>query len=333
MIPGPSPDPPIRSGPILVTGGAGYIGSVLVRDLLERGERVRVLDRMLHGGHGLSGLEREPNLEIRSGDLRDPRLHDEALEGVASVIHLAAIVGDKACAQDEELAVQTNWTATVALARNAAKRGLRRFVFASTCSVYGEGREDVLSESSPVRPLSLYAETRRHAELGLLELVGAGGFEPVLLRFGTVYGLSPRMRFDLVVNLLTMHAVSRGRVTIFGGTQWRPLVHVADIARALILAMTEPLPDGEPVLNVGDTLENYQLIDLKEELEARVPGVRITVVPGVTDRRTYRVSFDRIERLWGFRASKRVGDGIEEVAGALRSGALPDPESRRYVNA
>jgi nucleoside-diphosphate-sugar epimerase len=320
--------------PIVVTGGAGYIGSVLVRRLLAAGEEVRVLDRMLHGSHGLLGLEAERRLEIQSRDLRDPRTFDDALEGADTVIHLAAIVGDKACAQDEDVAVQTNWTATVAFARRAAALGVRRFVFASTCSVYGEGRNEILSESSPVHPLSLYAETRRHAEVGILELVGSQSFEPVILRFGTVYGLSPRMRFDLVVNLLTLRAVRSGQITIFGGGQWRPFVHVVDIARALELAVAEPLPfEGEPILNVGDNLENYQMRDLKEEYERIVPGVRVSIAPEATDPRTYRVSFDRIERLWGYRASRRVADGIEEIAKALRAGALPDPDHPRYVNA
>ena len=319
--------------PILVTGGAGYIGCVLTRMLLEQGARIRVVDRLLHGDHGLKGLETESRLEVISQDLRDPRTHEEALAGVETVIHLAAIVGDKACALDEDAAIQTNWTATVALARRAAAMGIRRFVFASTCSVYGEGRDEVLTEDSPVRPLSLYAETRWHAEQGLLELAGSAPLDPMILRFGTVYGLSPRMRFDLVVNLLTMKAVRTGRVSIFGGGQWRPFVHVADIARALVLGMTEPLPPGAPILNVGDNLENYQLRDLKEELESRVPGVRVTIDAAASDPRTYRVSFDRIERLWGFRATRRVGDGIEEIANALRSGAIPDPEHRRYVNA
>ncbi len=324
----------MSQAPILVTGGAGYIGSVLVRQLLEAGRTVRVLDRMLHGGHGLEDLAHDRNLSVMMRDLRDPRVHEEALLGTDTVIHLAAIVGDKACAMDEDLAVQTNWNATIGLAKRALAVGVKRFVFASTCSVYGGGRDEILDEESPTKPLSLYAETRWHAEKGILELDRNAGFEPVILRFGTVYGLSPRMRFDLAVNFLAQKAVREGKVEIFGGSQWRPFVHVADIARGIVMALDGPLPRGTlPILNLGDNLENYQLRDLKEELMTHVPGVRVTIQPEKEDLRTYRVRFDRIEREWGFRATRRVGDGIEEVARAVRSGVIADPRERRYYNA
>jgi len=324
----------LSARPILVTGGAGYIGSVLVRMLLQAGRPVRVLDRMLHGGHGLEDLAHDPNLTVLVRDLRDPRVHEQGLEEVKTVVHLAAIEGGKACALDEDLAVQTNWSATVAFARRARALGVHRFVFASTCCVYGEGRDEMLTEESPARPRSLYAETRWHAEQGILELTDDSEFEPVILRFSTVYGLSPRMRFDLAVNFLAQQAVREGEVQIFGGSQWRPFAHVTDIARGIIMAIEEPLPpDGPPILNLGDNLENYQLRDLKEELEAHVPGVRVTIQPEKEDRCTYRVRFDRIEREWGFRARRRVGDGIEEVARAVRSGVIADPRERRYYNA
>ncbi|HLG42872.1 MAG TPA: SDR family oxidoreductase [Planctomycetota bacterium] len=324
----------MSAAPILVTGGAGYVGSVLVRRLLSKGCRVRVVDRMLFGARGLEELDYDANLEILVRDLRDPRAHGEALDGIETVVHLAAIAGEAACALEADVAVETNWIATVALARRARASGARRLVLASTCDVYGEDRDETLTEDSPVKPSTLYAELGSHAEQGVLELADGSGFEAVVLRLGAVYGLSPRMRFDLAINHFAQKAVREGEVSLSGGTRWRPFLHVEDAARGIVMGIDGQLPIRPArIFNLGDNLETYPLRNLKEELEAEVPGVRVTLLPEQEDHPAHRVCFDRIEREWGFRATRRIRDGIEEIVRAIRSGVIADPEDRRFHNA
>jgi len=248
------------------------------------------------------------------------------------VIHLAAIVGEAACAADPRLAVETNFEATKHLAEASAAAGIARFVFASTCSVYGTGLAGRLSEESALAPTELYAESRVNAEHALARVAGAR-FRPTVLRFGTVYGYSPRTRFDLVVNLLTARALRDRAVSIFGGEQWRPFVHVGDVARALQASLEADLDRvGGQTLNVGDNRENYQMKDLGPVLIREIPGTEVRVVPEVVDQRSYHVVFDKIERLLGFHAAHGVADGIREVRDAIRSGRIPDPSDRRLVN-
>jgi len=317
---------------VLVTGGAGYIGSILVRRLLEARHDVVVIDRLSFGGEPLGDLEGRPGYRLVTGDIRDRDLLDRLVRDTEAVVHLAAIVGEAACGADPRLAIETNLDATRHLAESSAAAGIARFVFASTCSVYGTGLAGRLSEESALAPTELYAESRVNAEHALARVAGAR-FRPTVLRFGTVYGYSPRTRFDLVVNLLTARALRDRAVSIFGGEQWRPFVHVGDVARALQASLEADLDRvGGQTLNVGDNRENYQMKDLGPVLSREIPGTEVRVVPEVVDQRSYHVVFDKIERLLGFHAAHGVADGIREVRDAIRSGRIPDPSDRRLVN-
>ena len=292
---------------VLVTGGAGYIGSILVRRLLEANHDVAVVDRLAFGDGPLRELEGRPGYRLVTGDIRDRALVDSLVGDRDAIVHLAAIVGEAACAADPKMAVETNFDATRHLAEAAAAAGISRFVFASTCSVYGTGLSDRLSEESALAPTELYAESRVNAELALTHISGPR-FRPTVLRFGTVYGYSPRTRFDLVVNLLTARALRDRAVSIFGGEQWRPFVHVADVARALQASLEADLDRvGGQTWNVGDNRENYQMKDLGPVLTREIPGTSVRVVPEVVDKRSYHVVFDKIERLLGFRAGHLEG--------------------------
>ena len=317
---------------VLVTGGAGYIGSILVRSLLEADHDVTVVDRLSFGDEPLRELDGRPGYRLVAGDIRDRDMIDALLRDRDAIVHLAAIVGEAACAAEPKLAIETNFEATRYLAESSAAAGISRFVFASTCSVYGTGLAGRLSEESELVPSELYAESRVNAELALARIAGPR-FRPTVLRFGTVYGYSPRTRFDLVVNLLTARALRDRAVFIFGGEQWRPFVHVADVARALQSSLEADLDRvGGQTLNVGDNRENYQMKDLGPVLVREIPGTEVRIVPEILDKRSYHVVFDKIERLLGFHASHGVAEGIREVRDAIRSGRIPDPSDRRLVN-
>jgi len=317
---------------VLITGGAGFIGSILVSQLLKSGYKVIVLDRLMFGVDSLKHFMKnpDPNLSIIIGDIRNEDDVNRALDNADAVIHLAAIVGDPACAADSDLAVNVNFNATVRLADMCKKRKIRRFIFASTCSVYGVGKQDVLDEDSEVNPVSLYAETRLYGERGILSLVDKN-FSPVLLRLGTLFGLSPRMRFDIIINYLTQKAEKEKKISIFGGDQWRPLLHVEDAARAFQVAMESPIHKIEnQIFNVG--LINMQIKDIGKIIQENIPGTKLELIEKLSDKRSYNVKFDKIKEILNFQAKRSIESGILEISQALKEGVITDPTEKKYYN-
>jgi nucleoside-diphosphate-sugar epimerase len=320
-----------RLGRVLVVGGAGYVGSVLTRRLLRWSYPVRVLDAFLYGSDSLDEVRDHPRAEVVHADTRDVEALREAMDGVDSVIYLAEIVGDQACNLDPATTVAINVTATRTAAELARRIGVRRFVYPSSCSVYG-ATDSIVAEDSRVNPISLYARGKVAVERALLGMAD-DAFEPVVLRLATVYGLSPRPRFDLVVNLLTARAQTDGSITIDGGDQWRPFVHVADAANAMIEALRQPSDSvSGQVFNVGSNDQNYMIRKIAELVRSRVPGSSI-VSGSVSDARNYRVSFDKIRKQLSFVARRTVTDGIDEIRDALEQGLVDDYRQARFSNA
>jgi nucleoside-diphosphate-sugar epimerase len=316
---------------VLVIGGAGYIGSALLPKLLERGYRVTLLDLLLYGTEPIQDVIDHPRLKVLQEDFRQIDKVVEATQGVDAVIHLGGIVGDPACALDEDLTTDINLMATRMTAEVCKGSGVSRFIFASTCSVYGAS--DVrLDEKSQLNPVSLYARSKIASEKVLLNMAD-DRFSPVILRFGTIYGLSGRTRFDLVVNLLTAKAVVDRQITIFGGDQWRPFLHVEDAATAVLQVLEAPLPlVRHQVFNVGSDEQNYTIRQIGEIIHGLVPEAEIVNKEADLDPRNYWVSFSKIKRTLGFKPQKSIEQGVEQVIEAIRSGKVTDYKDAKYSN-
>ncbi len=320
---------------VLVTGGAGYIGSVLVRILLKEGFRVRAFDSLKFGGDALYDVAQNPNFEFVRGDLRNNDDIDKAIDGVDMIAHLAAIVGDPACSKFPEEAEQVNWTAAVNLFEKAAKAGVKRFVFASTCSNYGKMSDpnSYVDEDSELKPVSLYAELKVKFEKFLMEKQKGTDMSATALRFSTVYGFSPRIRFDLTVNEFTRNVCVNGEQEIWGPQFNRPYCHVDDLARSVLLVLQSPIEKVKGrVFNVGDTSENYSKRMLMEEIQKQIPTAKAIYVERSEDPRDYRVNCDRIKKELGFTITKKVPDGIREIAKLMQSGIITDPYSEKFRN-
>lgn len=303
---------------VVVTGAGGYIGTALVPMLLEAGYAVRAIDRLFFGSDLLPA---HPHLEVLKRDARG--LTEAELAGADYVIDLVALSNDPAGEMFQEQTYAINYRARANTAQLSRRVGVKRYILPSSCSIYGFQAEGVTAdESSPTNPLTTYAKANEMAEKAVLPLA-ADDFVVVVLRQATVYGLSPRMRFDLAINGMTYGAWKTGVLPLMrDGSQWRPMVHVKDTAAALMFMLTAPAErvNGE-IFNVGSQRNNYRLGELAERVAAAVPrAVRIEWY-GDPDRRSYRVSFDKIERL-GYRAKYVAEDGVREICEALAANKI-----------
>jgi len=316
---------------VLVTGGAGYIGSHVVQKLLARGHAVQVVDNYLYGGQGLIDLFNHPRLEMIEGDIRSRETMRSAVRGANRVIALAALVGDAACELDVNRTISINQEATQLLAEVCREEGVQRVVFASSCSVYGANSNGMLDETSWLNPVSVYAKTRIRSEEILLEQIDR--FSVTVLRLATVFGLSSRMRLDLLVNTFTANGFFDGKIRVFGGQQYRPNLHVQDAAEAFILAAMAPDEKvrGE-TFNVGDESLNYTVLEIAKLVQGEMPHVEVEIAEGESDQRNYRVKFDRIREVLGFRTRFAVEDGIREMMHAFRDWAVLAPAGEWYHN-
>ena len=315
---------------ILITGGAGYVGSVLVRKLVSLGYDVKVIDSLVFGNDGISSLINDKKIEFFNLDIRETEKISSIIQNIDCVIHLAAIVGEPLCKKIPDAAKQINEFATKNLVNICKNKKVKRFIFASTCSNYGSS-QNVVNESSPVMPLSLYSECKVNSEKFILDQ-NNDIFETCVLRFATAHGLSPRMRFDLLVQEFMRDAIVDKKISIFGADFWRPLVHVEDMADACISAIdaSSQLISGQ-IYNVGNDKENYTKIKLAEIIKEFITDVEIEIIKSKKDPRNYKVSFEKIENSLNFEPKYTVRDSVIEILNDIQSGKI-DPRDSEFSN-
>ena len=308
---------------ILVTGGAGYVGSTFMRDALIRGYRIRCLDLLIYGGRSVVGLMNHPDFELVVGDVRKLEDVEAALEGVFAVVHLAGIVGDLPCQVAPNASYQINFSGTELLAEATKRKGIERFIFASTCSTYGVlDTSTPADESRPLNPVSLYAEAKIDCEKMLLSLK-SDTFHPVMLRYGTAYGISFRTRFDLLVNSFAFEALNEDKIVVFAANMWRPYVHVRDMGVIMLNVLDAPLEavSGE-IFNAGATEHNHTKKEVVDIFTEVLQDLEVQYVMDVDDKRDYRVTCAKLENAVGFKATRDVRSGIEELVQCFQCGIL-----------
>jgi nucleoside-diphosphate-sugar epimerase len=315
---------------VLVTGGAGYVGSRLVPKLLEAGHRVTVLDLYLYGEDVLKAVRGDERLTEVKGDLRDATVIQKALRGCDAVIHLACISNDPSFELNPELGKSINYDCFRPLVKMSNDAGVDRFIYASSSSVYGIKQESDVTEDLPLKPLTDYSKYKAMCE-DVLDEERKPGFTCLVLRPATVCGYSPRLRLDLTVNILTNHAINKGKISVFGGRQMRPNIHIEDMTDLYVkcLAYEDKAIDGQ-VFNAG--YDNHTVMEIAEMVRSVVPGIDLDVTP-TNDNRSYHISSERIMKVLGFGPRRTIRDAVVDLIEAFRAGKVPNPmEDPRYYN-
>lgn len=326
-----------RLNTVLVTGGAGYVGAVLVPKLLDKGYRVKVLDLYIYGEDVLDALKDNPNLEQIKGDIRDQELLKKSLRGSDAVIHLACISNDPTFELNPSLSRSINYDAFEPLVRISKENAVKRFIYASTCSVYGVSDAENVTEEHPLVPITDYNKYKGLCEPILLKYQSPD-FTTVIIRPATVCGYSPRQRFDLTVNILTNHAFNAHRITVFGGTQTRPNIHIEDIADLYVMLLE--LPDKQiagKIYNAG--YQNRSVADIAQIVlkvvteECLKQGSIEVVTLASDDPRSYRISSEKIKKELGYVPSHSIEDAVRDLIAAFQAGRLPNAMTDvRYYN-
>lgn len=316
---------------IFVTGGAGYVGAVLVPKLLCKGYHVKVFDLYLFGDQALSEVKNHPNLIEVKGDIRDAGTLEREIPGSDAVIHLACISNDPSYELDPVLGKSINYDAFIPLVRISKSNGVKRFIYASSSSVYGIKEEPNVTEDLPLEPLTDYSKYKALCEDKLLE-EATDDFIVSIVRPATVCGYSPRLRLDLTVNILTNHAVNKGKITVFGGEQKRPNLHIEDMTDLYLFLLNQPDEKiHRKIYNVG--YENYKVKDIAEMIKETLGGeIPINTIP-TDDNRSYHVSSQKIKHALGFEAKHSIQEAVADLKRAFDEGKIPNSmEDKRYFN-
>jgi len=305
---------------VVVTGAGGYIGTQLVRDLVKEGHEVLGVDRFFFGMEPVAEFVNNKNVTLLKKDIRDLTADD--LKGFDAVCDLACLSNDPAGEIDPQLTYQINRDGRIHVAKTAKAAGIAKYIISSSCSVYGQGDEPSLTEESSTNPISVYAKSTLEAEQANLAIAD-NNFSVTALRNATVFGLSTRMRFDLVINLMTLTAFEKSRIIVMGGgEQWRPLIHVSDVAKAFIATLNSDNSSiNQEIFNIG--LDNFQIKNLAYIVRDQLPmQIEIDLAPDDADKRDYNVVFSKAKKKLNFNPVVSIADGVSEIYMALKTGKV-----------